>query len=259
MSDRVEYEIDYQNGIDILSKQIDTYNHYQATAQRFIAILSTGVAIMVSFTIGSISILNFREILEKEVQFGVLAQELSVDSSSLFLIWLLTPFLVLMIVGLAILFFYDSFRIHSSVLAIESPHPAQAENSRVNLRKDSTPTDLDLQDSIQVNSKIINEIKNRIVAGNEQAKRGLFSMVIAAIIAVYFYSPDHNMAMISGIGVTFGVFLMYKFQEDEKFRNKLFPKSSNIMVSLIFTMGGVAWILLMVNVLLWVIGWVGNI
>jgi len=223
--------------IDVWSKQVDSYHHYQSMAQKFIAVLTTGIAIIVSVTIGAFSIPSVRSTFSKGVNISELAQGLPVTPLQLSAIWIISSFITILFLILAAICIYDSYRLLNSVLTIESP--LLAKQTPVSIGQKNTTSESRTVHSMKVsgNIDIIDEMKRCIAEGNVQAKRGLLSVVSGIVITVYSIRPNHNIAIISIVITLVGIYLVYQYNDPREIESEFFPKTDKITISLITALG----------------------
>jgi hypothetical protein len=238
----------------VWQKQVESYNHYQAMAQRFIGILSTGLAIIVSFSIGAISILDINDIFGATIDFGAAVQGTPIEVRTLFILWLLTPIMSMMLWIVTAALFYDSFKIHNSVISIESPHPSQSRRSTVVLETSSNSNRKGFMDAIKRNSIILDDMKSKIVAGNTQAKRALIILLYSISIIFYSLFPSgYNLVSLYGVTVLIGiiVFKMYWGYSVSEFQKEVIPESSYFPGTIQITFSIVAIAISLASVTLW--------
>lgn len=253
MSGKQEDETSQSEIIEVWSKQIESYSHYQASSQRFIGILSTVIAILVSFAIGILSFQDIRSVFSEDIPFGTLASNLPIDALSLYAGWILTNFLSMALVILAILFFYDAFQIQNAVWVVEPPKPGQSSNRDGELQQDGNK--VQILNAIQDNSELLDEMRDKIVAGNNQAKRALLSLVFAVIIVFYSLKPDMNQLFIALFASGYGIYLARKYDSMRNLTDDRLPESTMEISTLILVVGTIALCFSVATLIVWTLGY----
>lgn len=257
-SDPESYSLTQEQLITVWEKQIDSYNHYQLMAQRFIGILVTGLAILASFSIGAISVLDIKTIFSSTIDFNAISQGIPLNSRTLLLLWFFTPFISMMWVAASATLFYDSLQIHNSVISVGSLEPTLSTTSNSQSGGASNSEESNLADSIWSNSRKLNIMKDKIVAGNNQAKRAISVLLYSITLIFYWIEMNgYNLFFLYALATMAAVYVVWGYDNLRELMDALFPETSDEGKVLIFSFSLVAFGFSTIFSIAWVLDYVG--